>query len=414
MEKLNSQTRNIFSDNIFDVENLDDLQSLTSIHILEKNNSILKFELGSDFWQYDFANDELFQFPDFISLRDNDNGVKVFSLKETDFQNKDYAESIAFSLKENGVIPALRDFSLEERNGFIKAKIDKKISLPIGVDGMDLKETHKRLKNRIDKHINSKTKDFEATADITNGLFKTLSVMFAFFKAIKVRASKEKILDDIINKLNSGTSLKASIIRDKELLKDVPELESLLSKYDKFFSDLKIEKDPIKLKMKLKDALEGILKDEDLLQATEKVSSNIKFLTYTNNNMEQFKAKMSGIQDNLPGTIKEVLSNEDSKDDYLSKLQHFSNEQWADLVYFDMNLKPTEYSDRLNLFAANYIINGILKGQTYDEYDISINKIINNEDDLKFLQEDKIANIIGHIAEKILNIKISQDNKLKI
>lgn len=414
MENINSQNRNIFSDNIFDVENLDDLKALSNIHILEKSNSAIKFELGNDFWLYDFENDELMQFPDFVSLRDNLNSVKVFSLKDPEFQNRDYAESIALSIKDNGVIPALKDFSLEERNEFIKSKIDKKVSIPIGVDGLDLKDTHKRLSNRIDKHVRSKSKEFEATADLTNGMLKTFSVMFAFFKALKVKTSKEKIIDDIVSKLNSGTDQKQSIMRDKELLKEVPELESMISKYDKFFADLIIEKDPITVKMKLKENIDKILQDEELLNATEKASSSIKFLTYTNNNMEQFKSKIELIKENLPTKITDFLTNDDAKEEYLSKLQSFSNEEWADLVYFDMNLKPTEYSDRLNLFAANYIINGMLKDETYDEYDLSINKIVNNEEDLKFLQEDKVLNIVGLIAEKILKLNVSKDNKLKI
>ena len=80
----------LFDDNIWDINSLDDLQGYEYIELLSKSDDSIQFQFGKDFWKYDLDTGELYQYADFVSMRDDINGSLIYSPHQDERLNKDY------------------------------------------------------------------------------------------------------------------------------------------------------------------------------------------------------------------------------------------------------------------------------------------------------------------------------------
>lgn len=402
--------RNIFNDKILDVNSLDDLRNEYNVNLLYKKDKTILFELADDFWEFNYETKELYQYTDYLSMQEDEQKNLVFSTKNPSI-NKDYGESVALSLLNNDLIPQIADFTLEDRDSYIKSEI-KAMKASVSFNGKDLQQSHSVLKNEIDKHIKFQAREFQDVQELTATMLKTLAFMFAFFKAVKIQASKRGLIDDIITQLNSGK--KEDIIRNKDLHKEVPELPNLVQKYDKFFASLSLEKNPKILKAQLNEHLDTVLQDQDLLSATEKVANSQTFKNKIIPTMEEYTKLVDEIKASLPTEFLENFNSDEKKAQILEKLQVMSGEEWSDLLYNDLNIKPNAFDDRLNHFTSTVIIDNLLKGQPLNQYDTSVIKMIEETDDLNLINKDKVSDIITGIIEHTLGLSQNNQSKIKI
>ena len=79
---------------VFSIHDLENIKETGNINILAKTDKYVMFEAGKDFWKLNFDKEELVQYNDFISLKNNVNGNIVYSLSNPSL-NKDYGIVLA-------------------------------------------------------------------------------------------------------------------------------------------------------------------------------------------------------------------------------------------------------------------------------------------------------------------------------
>ena len=116
------EERNLYDDNIQDVFSIHDLENIKetgNINILAKTDKYVMFEAGKDFWKLDFDTEELVQYNDFISLKNNVNGNIVYSLSSPSL-NKDYGIVLAESILNTNIRKDYPEITLKERQNYLE------------------------------------------------------------------------------------------------------------------------------------------------------------------------------------------------------------------------------------------------------------------------------------------------------
>lgn len=252
--------RDIYDDNIFDVNSTYDLDNKKSFDILAKTDKHILFEYGNDFFRLDRLTNELVQFADFKSLKDENNGKTINSSEIT----VDYAPPLVNAIKQNKELNNIDNFSLKDRTEYIKGSIkDFHYSF---YSNRDLKDKSYK-KREIDQSLEAvgsaiETKETKALTDIYKATISMVSTLLLFWKPVKIEKEKNRIIKDVKRRLENKELNIQDLYSNKTLLSLVPELNDLLEKYaNKTFSgtiDLSIS---------------DILNDPDVINVANKVAN---------------------------------------------------------------------------------------------------------------------------------------------
>ncbi len=368
--------RNIYDDNTLDINDLSDLpEGDISIDILAKEGNNILFEMGEDFWK--LKNGELYQFPDFVSLRDGLRGEKVYS--DGDDNNKDYAIAIINTL-DSTKFENLPDFSLSQRTEYISDALNPvtgSFRLPMKIN----KEENLRKKEKIDRVVDDATKNFnqqelKPITDLIKSSLSVLSLFLLFSKKNKAKLEKENLINKIIRALDNKDIKINDLLEDRELQAQLPELKEILSRYKSKMVTMPLDKEISKL-----------MDDESLLSIADQLSENSTF----NNSIGSLVFKK----------IENKLNNDLEIDDVKEMvLKAFDKSPFNTIDEFTHH----NIIDNLEEF---YYENKTVTSQQYNLAGSFINACINEKDKNSmsaFVDTDQIDNLLDNITNVIKKI----------
>ncbi len=389
--------RNSYSDNQYDILNVNDVLKETSINVLEKKENKILFEFGNDFFK--FENNKLFHYPDFVSMR-NDINFK-------DATNTDYGLAITDTISKSEELLFLKDYNLVEREDYIKEEVNKGIlKIPFKVDPDLEKSLNKIKENKLP------AKELEDVNKMVIALIDVVALMLNFLKANSVRNSKNKIIQDVLIKLNRKNAI--SLSKDYDTLRKVPEVKKIIDKYFEFGVDVRIDKDWANFKNKFSD-LEKItakaLGDDVFIDTCQKISDSKEFQENIKKTKEKVNEILQTISNEIPD-LKEEL--EKDKDNNINKIKEIHSNKFLNFFVEDLNLNPKNEDDILEFILANNFISKSLVGETDEDYDRSLNRFVSSEKQLENISVSNIINTINKISETVLKIDLDNNKELNI
>ncbi len=270
LEKQNIESpqegkRDIYNDNIYDINNLEQLPSNPEFDILSKNRKAVCFEMGNDFWKMQ-RNGQLYQYPDFVSLRNQKNGKLVFDKNLPIYEQPSLYGTAVDKVLKSFDLNALPDFKLKDRSNFIKNSapsiklndyFDKKIGL--------------QRKQLADKAVSDTLKNYESqelkpAIDLLKAMLSVLSIFLIFSKRNKINKEKRKLTKKIIKALENKDLKASDILENQELMNQIPELKNVITRYQ----------DKI-LRGNLEKKVESLFDDVAVIDTGEKLSTSPEF-----------------------------------------------------------------------------------------------------------------------------------------
>lgn len=255
-------SRNIYNDNIYDVNKVEDLKETSVINLLSKSEEIIQFELNNDFFKYDGT--QLIQYPDFISLKEN-NLSKSNLLYDS---NLEIAEDIGVVII-NGLnqesIQQMPNFSLQERDEYIVGSVTKAMQIKEGFDfkkGLEAKMKVDQSSNKLLQET-LKGQELESIKATISTTLTMLSMFLIFSKRTNIAKEKEELIQNILNQLNNNTVSYKELLSNNKLREQLPEIELIVNKHREHLAHLPLDKRIIHL-----------LEDEEFVNLAEKMSTS--------------------------------------------------------------------------------------------------------------------------------------------
>lgn len=234
------QEKDIYNDNIFDIQSKEDLKELAKIQLLANDGNKLKFRVGHDFFSYEKDNDRMLQYPDYKSLYEGVNNKRIYE-KGVEFDN-DYGQIIKQGLDQLD-LDQYKEFDLEKKDEFF---VNQEKGINVNFNLERGQKIEKGLKGFSDKLIGN-SEDLKPIKEIFD-LFSKLA-SFLFMAGMKRSENKEgvennKIIGLVIDELNSDRIELDKLQNDKAFMDKVPGLEGVLEEYkNKYSKDLELNLD---------------------------------------------------------------------------------------------------------------------------------------------------------------------------
>lgn len=411
-----SQLRDLYEDGIWDVFSIQDLDSLKEngqMNVLAKTEDYLMIEAGKDFWKIDFKNEEITQYKDFISLEKNIDGQKVYSKRDLSL-NKDYG-AVLYDTIQATDISDLPTFSLEQRKNyfegtsrglvryFMKGEFEKSIEKN--------RQKTKELTNNVLEPLNNKdTKIFYDALYIT---MDVLSVFYTFFNQKYKELKKEKLISNIIEKLDNNEIEIKEILSDKILNDNVPELKFVLEKWSKNIKQVKIETsitaDEVLAKQNenVKSFVEELIQDPQINDVSEKLSHQEQFrFLQTEKFFQEIDTKISeefGV--NYKDKIKQSFENSQEKDPI-----NFAYKQIVDKeIVQEMKLKYPDMTPKECGLVMSYLNFVIEEGKNASQ-ELMSQKIAENK--IEAIEGEKAQQTFGIVSDLLQRIMVKIDNSI--
>lgn len=401
-------TKELYNDKKLDVLSLLDLKD-DKITILSKNENNISFEYLKDFWKYE--NNVLTQYPDFLSLKENKNGIEVFNQENNNVV--DYGASIVNSINNISFLKSIKDFSLEDRLNYIKSEVEKSNpAIPFTID-----KNFKYKKAEVSQLVEKVTAPLESQElkplrDLSKNLLESVIMLCAFYKSVRIKnMNKNKLINDILLKMDSNDIDKNSLLEMDNLIKQNPELKNVLKKYEEFEINLKGDKKSIANKM-----VNKALNDDELLNIADKIADNKDIKNKIEEEINNLKKFYQKVKDNINPDILNSLSTLGLKEQNLmiDKIKEYDLFK----LFYENNLDPKNYNDQMETFLSSCFIIGAVNEDILD-YESMLTKYVGIIDDLENkLSPTKIADISTNMIENILPemniiIKSSQIKNIK-
>lgn len=413
--------RDLYDDHVYDVSSIDDIINEKSMTILANQKDSVLFEFGNDFFRYDLVDKKMLQYPDFVSLRDNKNGV--------DCSLTDYGFAMADSISSNEDLTLLKNFDLKERENYIKEE------LLGGYLTIPTKISDRINKNKSNfKDLPGKTKELDSITSISNAFIDTVALLFCYYKSIKLRMNKEKLVENVLQKYNQKNLY--SIVQNKDLLYEVPELKSVVQKCNDFLIKVEVDKGFSTFQDKfnaIKDLADHTfsLGDPEILETCKKIANTEIF----KKNIQNVKDKLEVISDQLsfelPNINKQLSGNVVEN---LSIMNGIHKQGFTKLFSETLNLNPQNKDDKLEfLIANNYIARALAKDTTEDydfsivdyisstfpdhmqeDFDKSFMKYISDSQELDTVRYDNVKFLVKEICSNVLSLKEEKEIKFTI
>jgi len=397
-----------FEDNRYDINKFEDINYTETINILEKNNKYVSFELGGDFFKCFLNEDNIIQYPDFVSLRDEKQNRDLSELTKNINDNDEkllYLTSIKESIKSNEVIKNLNNYTLKDRENYIKKDLKDVLSINayFNLNKQDIKDIIKKAKPILQLMDTPELNDLKKLSELA---ITTIAVFSLFYKNIKIRNSKNDIINNIITNFSNKNS--KTILNNKEIKDKCPELDNIMCNLEKFNINLSIDNG---IRKNTEKIVSEILNNEKAMSLANKLSETNAFQNFLKENNKNFinvkNIVISGLD---PKLMNELLSNNNV---YLKDIFHeidkpFEKSKFME-VFSELNLSPTK--DAKNFCTANEILNDLLNKNNNSETYSSINQILSHMN-LENIDSTKILNIVESISKKILGLDIN--NKMNI
>lgn len=380
--------RNIYDDNVIDINSKEDLPfEKTTIDFLEKEDETIKFELGGDFWS--FENGNLYQYADFISLRNNENPHLVLDIQNQE-SAKDYGITIFNALQKTDY-QHLPNFTLQDREEYILgSNIKGAIKLPAKLERSLNKIQHKgkELGNDLSEPL-ANAQELKPIGDVIKSAVMVLSLFFLLFKKANAKRQKKELVKKILEALDNKELDINDVLSDKFIREEIPELEEIIKRYQKNNFSAILDKD-----------IEAIVEDKSVLDVSDKIAETPQI-------MEEIQTKLEkNILTNLEKN--EIQDFDFQLNDLFEKSNHENSTQFLKELVMD-NLEDT-YQNHPKI--------------SEDEYGIAIafmDARLNKEDKQSFLNEsfaesEKLSeSLISNVSKVIVNImKNSMQKSIKI
>lgn len=387
------KNRDLYNDNIFDVTSVNDIMSETTMTLLEKQDKHLLFEFCNDFFKYDMEEKKMIQYPDFVSLTKNKNS------KDCTFT--DYGFAIADSISSNEELEFLKNYDLKSRESYIKKDLGNGyFTIP-----MDIINSVNKTKSNL-KDLTGKSQELGSVNAMTNALVDTLALLFCYYKALKIKNSKSKVIDEVLQKYNQEKLY--SITKDRNLLQEVPELKDVVQKCNDFLIKVEIDKnfsDFQEKYEKVSQLASFALGDKQILETCEKISESLNY----QENIAQVKNKLQEISENiaidLPDIQNSLMSSQEEK---LNILKSVHDKNFTKFFTGDLGLSIDNKDDKVEFLIANNFFSRNLKGDTDEDYDKSVMRFISDPNELDNLNISNVKLLIEKIADNLLDIKQSK------
>lgn len=382
---------NLFDNNIFDVHSIEDIQNLKNIEILsKKGEEYYLFEFGDDFWKYD--NGQLTQYADYVSMRDAKAGI--------DATMQDYGLAINDSIKNSKELEAIKDFSLIEREIYIKGKADSVHSIVFkGVKG-DMQGISQPLQ------LNSKEKELQDVTKLSNAVVDVIALSFAIFKAAGSLLKKNELANKVLNNLSLDKA--NEYLRDPELMKEIPQLKKALQSTDDFVHNFQLtdrfkHMKPIE---QVNEILNFAMSDEDVKIGADKLSETLFFKKH----FVELSSKLEDLNKDLQGEFPALT-------DYLQKndtnsilfLNNYAEKDFANLLK-DLNVNEKNPAEIKEFLAAThfYKANSINGESLSPDYHIRMMRFFSSQKDFKSINFNNVKDIVDKIGNKILKLDIQE------
>lgn len=233
--------RNLYNDNIKDVYNIEDLESLKEdgyMNVLAYQDDYVMIEAGKDFWKIDTEKGVVTQYKDYVSLQNNIDGELVYS-KEYPALNRDYG-AVLYDAVENSDYKNLPKFELQNRQdyfenttkGLVRNKMKGEFEQSIAKNRKETQEISSNLTESLNK---PETKFIADSVKIATDI---MSIVFTFLKNNVDKNRRERFLKDIVEKLDKN---EIDLVDVKFLTKEYPELENILHQWQKGRMRLNLE-----------------------------------------------------------------------------------------------------------------------------------------------------------------------------
>lgn len=375
--------RNIYDDNTTDINTLADLPKSASFDILSKNNEGIMFEMGDDFWKYENGN--LYQYPDFVSLRDNLSPKVVFSTSIPS-ENKDYGVSIVNSLK-NFDFTKIQDFDFKDRSDYIKTNAPK-----VNINDLIDKKGGIKRKQVLDTAISDSLKSIESkelkpAIDLVKSTLSVLSLFLIFSKKNRIQIEKQELINKIIKALENKEIKISDILDDQALQAQIPELKELVKKYQER-----------SLSSNLVTDIEELLNDKSVIDTAENLSENpaykIKLGEELYNNIH---SKLSEHYEDVNFSITQAFENSGLS------LDEFTMGEIKNNFYVFQQNNPNMSAEEFNLAGA--FLNASIKPNEKE-----LLAEFANSDDLSLQSLKNITSVITEVVSKF----ITQTQQIKI
>lgn len=324
--------RNIYDDNTTDINTLSDLPKTASFDILSKNEESIMFEMGNDFWKYENGN--LYQFPDFVSLRDNLSAKQVFNRNNT-VGNEDYGLSIVNSLK-NFDFSKIPNFNFKDRSDYIKTNTPK-ININELIDKKGGVQRKKMVDNAISESLKSlETQELKSTIDLLKATLSILSLFLIFSKKNRIQLEKQSIIEKITKALENKEIKISDILEDRELQNKIPELKELIKKYQEKSISINIITD-----------IDELLNDKSVVDTAENLSENAAYKIKVGEELyNRIHSKLSENFENVNLSIQEAFENSGLS------LEDFTIGEIKNNLSFFQKDKPNITAEDFNLAGA--------------------------------------------------------------
>ncbi|PWN59968.1 hypothetical protein [Chryseobacterium oncorhynchi] len=413
--------RDLYDDSVFDVNSIEDILNEKSMTILANQEDSILFEFGNDFFKYDLQEKTMLQYPDFISLKNNVN--------YNDCSLTDYGFAMADSINNSEDLELLKYFDLKDRENYIKEELHG------GIFTIPAKISDRINKNKNNfKDLPGKTKELDSITSMSNAFVDTLALLFCYYKSIKLKMTKEKLVEGVLQKYNQKNLY--SIIQNKDLLYEVPELKNVVQKCNDFLVKVEVDKGFSTLQEKL-DAVKDLadhafsLGDPEILETCKKVAETEIF----KNNISNVKEKLEVISDQLANDLPQLNQKlTDNISENLKSMNDIHKEGFTKLFSETLNLNPQNREDKLEFLIANNFLARALVKDTSDEYDFSIvdyissafpdhingdfdksfMKYISDSKELDTVRYGNVKYLVEQICENVLGVKEEKEIKFTI
>lgn len=379
------EERNLYDDNIQDVFSIHDLENIKetgNINILAKTDKYVMFEAGKDFWKLDFDTEELVQYNDFISLKNNVNGNIVYSLSSPSL-NKDYGIVLAESILNTNIRKDYPEITLKERQNYLEKTATGAIKYSLGKEfEKSIEKNKKKAKDLSQQALEPLNKpETKMLIDILDVTLETLTLFFTFFNNKYKQYQKEAIIKDIIEKLDNKELDIRDVLRNEALHREIPELKQVLEEWQKNIHKINIKTsisaDDLLKKEELskkedhkllllpeypinkEQLIEHLVDNKEVNEIAEKLSNSktfniLKTEKFCNNIDKHIKEDLG---ENFKEDLKEYFqnSNENNSLDFLEKFL-LNDKFLEELKEENPNISAKEYG--LSVAYMNYIIDG--------------------------------------------------------
>lgn len=393
--------RNLYNDNIFDINSIDDIKNVNSIALLEKTNNRILFELGNDFFKYDSNSEKLYQYPDFLSLKSNKNPKEITEL--------DYGFVISDSLNNSAEIDLVKNFELRDRESYIKKDLHEGLfNIPVNIA-----ESIKRRTDKIKNTVAVKSPELKDINHTINALLDTMSLFYCYYKAIKIRTMKHKVVDLTLAKLTQDNA--GSIIKDPELLKQVPELREVIKKARDFDVNFKVsDESAFKYQTsRVNNLVDYAFGNAELMQACEKVADTNLYQEHLSNIKSKFDEFYNNINDEFP-VLKDALVASSEKNYKI--LKEFSRPDNPEIIniYKEQKINPQDPTSNLEFLLANHFFSKSLSGNDDDDYLSSISSIVSDTKSFNKVSVDRVYDIVEKLSDKIFQVDLDQKTNISL